>query len=197
MSIARQLTSDYGSLPVPSRRVKAELTDLVGLFYNSPAELGQFDEVAGDDVPQPYQQLLVHNQHMTVTVEKFYCCSVNVQVLETKREGNFYARRILLARQSDGKIVQFGIVRLNFDFLDPVVRQEIESQQTPLGRVLIQHKVLREIELLRLWQVTPGTDLCRLFGTATPQTTYGRTAIIHCNGEPAVELLEVVAPVDV
>jgi hypothetical protein len=27
------------------------------------------------------------------------------------------------------------------------------------------------------------------------QITYGRTAIIHCDGEPAVELLEIVTPV--
>jgi hypothetical protein len=25
--------------------------------------------------------------------------------------------------------------------------------------------------------------------------TYGRTALIHCNQEPAIELLEIVAPV--
>jgi hypothetical protein len=27
------------------------------------------------------------------------------------------------------------------------------------------------------------------------QVTYGRTAVIHLNGEPAIELLEIVAPV--
>jgi len=29
---------------------------------------------------------------------------------------------------------------------------------------------------------------------APGQTTYGRTALIYCNGEPAVELLEIVTP---
>ena len=42
--------------------------------------------------------------------------------------------------------------------------------------------------------VTPGPDLCRLLGLAQPQTTYGRTAFIYCDGYPAVELLEIVAP---
>jgi hypothetical protein len=32
------------------------------------------------------------------------------------------------------------------------------------------------------------------FGLTEPKTTYGRLAIIHCDGKPAVELLEIVAP---
>jgi hypothetical protein len=30
------------------------------------------------------------------------------------------------------------------------------------------------------------------FGSSAP--TYGRLALIHCDGQPAVELLEIVAP---
>jgi hypothetical protein len=56
--------------------------------------------------------------------------------------------------------------------------------------------VLREIELVALWRVSPGPDLCQLFGLPEPENVYGRTAIIHCNGAPAVELLEIVTPVD-
>ncbi|HZZ30098.1 MAG TPA: hypothetical protein VFE46_19025 [Pirellulales bacterium] len=182
---------------MPTRRVNAELSDLVELFYDSPVALGKLEETAAAEVPPPYHQLLVHNHHMTVTVEEFYGSPVDVKVLERKRSGTIYARRILLARQTDGRIVQFGIVRLNFEFLSPEVRQEIESQQTPLGRILVRHNVLREIELVRLWRVQPGSDLCRLLAIGPEQFTYGRTAIIHCNGEPAVELLEILAPVDV
>ena len=34
----------------------------------------------------------------------------------------------------------------------------------------------------------------RWFGLKEPATLYGRLAIIHCDGKPAVELLEIVAP---
>jgi chorismate-pyruvate lyase len=172
----------------------AELATLVGLFYERPDELGRFDQVSAREMPQPYRQLLAHEHHMTVTVERFNEDPVTVQVLESKSQGNHYSRRILLQLQSDSRVVQFGIERLNFDYLSTDVRQEIESRSAPLGRILIQHNVLREIELLALWRVAPGADLCRLFGTEPDEITYGRTAIIHCNGEPAVELLEIVAP---
>ena len=38
-----------------------------------------------------------------------------------------------------------------------------------------------------------GPRMMEWFGMASPRPTYGRLAIIHCNREPAVELLEIVA----
>jgi chorismate-pyruvate lyase len=114
--------------------------------------------------------------------------------LDTRIEDPYYARKILLRRQSDGRVVQFGIMRVDFRFLGDVVRREIESQSTPLGRILIRHNVLREVELFKLWRVAPGEDLCRSFQCAVDEPTYGRTALIHCNRQPAIELLEIVTP---
>lgn len=171
------------------------LAGLIQLFYERPEELATFQPIASaDDVPEPYRRLLAHNEHMTVTVEDFHGSKVDVRVLATRRDGMFYSRKILLTRQSDGKVVQFGIPRLNFIYLEEDVRREIESETKPLGQVLIDHDVMREVQLAALWKVTPGADLCRMFGLAAPQTTYGRTALIYCNGEPAIELLEIVTP---
>jgi chorismate-pyruvate lyase len=180
---------------VPSRREQSELTELVGLFYGSAMELGSFERVAAERTPKPYRDLLDHSQHMTVAMEAFHGESVTVGVLEARTSGERYARKILLTRHSDERVVQFGIVRLNFAFLGAEVRREIESQSTPLGRILIRHNVMRQIELLDLWQVTAGPELSQLLGIGGGAITYGRTAIIHCNGDPAVELLEIAAPV--
>jgi chorismate-pyruvate lyase len=174
-----------------------KLDTLVGLFYSSPDDLGRFAEVVAEDIPRDYQTLLAHEHHMTVTVEQFHNSPVNVLVLDTVTIGNHYARKILLTRQVDGGVVQFGIMRVNFDYLDDEVRREIEGQTTPLGRILIEHNVHRDIHLRSLWQVEPGADLQRLFGLRSPQRTYGRTAMIYCNDEPAIELLEIVTPVEV
>ena len=172
-----------------------DLSTLVALFYENPAELGFFESVAADEIPTPYRELLDHNAHMTVTMEDFHGGAVDVQVLATRRDGSLYSRKILLSRQYDGRVVMFGVPRLNLDVLSPEVREEIESQRTPLGRVLINHNVLREVELVALWRVKMGGDLARLFGHPVGGTVYGRTALIHLNGEPAVELLEIAAPI--
>jgi len=171
-----------------------DLQTLVDIFYASIEGLGTFEEIRSDAVPDVYRRLLDHNEHMTVTVEAHHQSPVEVAVLQSHSTDSHYARKILLTRQSDGKVVQFGIVRLNLDYLGPQVRQEIENQQIPLGRILIQHNVLRKVKLLSLWKITPGDDLQEMFGLEAAKTCYGRTALIYCNGVIAVELLEVVTP---
>lgn len=173
-----------------------DLAELVGLFYDDGGQLGSFEEVPRDRVPPPYRELLVHEHHMTVTVEAYHRCPVEVRVVRKRVSDSRYARLILLVRQSDGAVVQFGIMRVNFALLNDAVRDRILAEETPLGRILIEQDVLREIRLFSLWRVTPGPDLCKLFGLDDARTTYGRTAIIDCNGEPAVELLEIVTPAE-
>lgn len=178
-------------MTMPAERMP-ELETLVGLFYPQPERLGEFTEVDALQLPHNPRQLLAHNEHMTVTVESFHGCPVAVDVLQTEADGNSYWRKILLRRTTDQVVVQFGIVRLDFNYVSDDVRREILDQGTPLGRVLIQHNVLRKVELHSLWKIAPGPELCDLLQLGEPRDVYGRTALIYCNGEPAVELLEVV-----
>ena len=171
------------------------LDALVDLFYQSIDEIGDFQEIPRGDAPAPYDELLAHDHHMTVTVERFHNSPVDVHVLDVHQSKTHYSRKITLTRRSDGKVVQYGLVRLCLDFLESDVRKEIESQNTPLGRILIQHNVLRDVQLISLWKLTPSGELSKLFGLENSDVTYGRTALIYCNGVPAVELLEIVAPV--
>ena len=170
------------------------LDHLAGLFYSNLTELGTFKEVLAEAVPQPYRTLLAHHEHMTVSVEKHHGCPVDVEVLAAQQSGDYYFRKIILHRQSDRRVVLFGIPRLNLRLVDDDVKREILGQNKPLGRVLIEHNVLREVQLASLYRLTPGPDLCRLFRLKSPQETYGRTAFIYCDGYVAVELLEIVAP---
>ena len=63
-------------------------------------------------------------------------------------------------------------------------------------QTLVDHGVLRRIDLKSVYKVTPGEALCELFGLDSSHITYGRTALIYCNNEPAIELLEIVTPVE-
>ena len=132
---------------------------------------------------------------MTVTVEFHHGSPVDVKVLEYVHTEDRYSRKILLTRKSDGGVVQFGIVRLNLGVLDEQVRKEIESREIPLGRVLITHNVLRKVKLLNLYKVQSGPALAEAFGFDAETICYGRTALIYCDGSPAIELLEIVANV--
>lgn len=170
------------------------LDHLASLFYSDLALLGQFEEIRADALPEPYRTLLAHHQHMTVAMERHHGGLVEVEVLASRRDGDYYSRKIVLRRHGDGQVVLFGIPRLNLPLLDDAVRQELLAERKPLGRLLIEHNVLREVQLGSLYRVQLGQDLAALFQQPAGQTTYGRTAFLYCDGYLAVELLEIVAP---
>jgi hypothetical protein len=171
-----------------------ELPELYRLF-RADIPLPDYALVAPDAVPEPYRGLLVHNHHMTVTVEAFYGSPVNVHVLERRLADDTYARKILLELQSDGRVVQFGVPRIRLNFCSAPVRAAILEERTPLGRILIEHDVLRRIEPTAYFRITPGPKLTRWFGLPAPRATYGRLGIIHCDEQPAIEVLEILAPI--
>ncbi len=172
-----------------------DLQSLAGLFYENAAELGAFQEIQAEEMPQPYRKLLAHTNHMTVSMENHHQSPVEVRVGRTRVTANHYARQIVLTRQSDGAVVQFGIVRLNTSLLRDDVRREIETEQIPLGRILIDRDVMRNVKLMSCWQIIAGPVLKEAFQNQQLDTCYGRTALIYTDGVPAVELLEIAVDV--
>ena len=168
------------------------LAELSGLFFSDISELGEFQPIEEVDLPESYRSLLAHHDHMTVTVEAWHNSLVELRVLEEKRDEQQYARKIVLTLQRDGTVVQFGIMRINLEGLPEIVRLEIESQALPLGRIMIRHHLLREVEVCGLWRVYPGPQLQWHLQLREGEPIFARTARILVEGTPAVELLEIV-----
>jgi chorismate-pyruvate lyase len=171
-----------------------QLDELIELFHSDATELGVFEACNTEQCPSVYRQLLAHNAHMTVTVERRHGELVDVEVLRDTIVDEHYLREILLRKKSNSAVVQYGIVRLKLATISLEVRQEILAKQIPLGRVLIQHNVMRQVQLSALWRVTCGPILAKFFGVDQSTVTYGRTAMIFLDDEPAIELLEIVSP---
>ncbi|MBY0525835.1 MAG: hypothetical protein K2R98_20750 [Gemmataceae bacterium] len=178
------------NLPAPSQG--PDYQALYGLF--APGDVPEVRFVSGAEVPEPYHSLLVHEHHMTVTVEGHHGDLVYTQILDRHLAPDFYARKILLCLEKSHRVVQFGIVRVFYKHLTDPVREAIVAGQTPFGRVLIQHNVLRRIEPTAYMHVIPSPAMMKWFNLDRPLPTYGRLAYIHCDEQPAVELIEIVAP---
>ncbi|MCS6976722.1 MAG: hypothetical protein NZM31_06880 [Gemmatales bacterium] len=169
------------------------LADLYAIFPGSSGP-PEHIEVPAEQVPEPYHTLLVHDHHMTVTMEAYHGKPVYVRVLQRHRAGSWYARKILLFLVGTERVVQFGIVRINLDVCSREVRRAILEESAPLGRILIRHNILRRIEPLSFFRFQTEGELGRLFRLNQPGETYGRLALIHYEDHPAVELLEVPTP---
>ncbi len=179
-----------------------DVDELTGLFFSNRESLGSLKTVSAMELPDVPRQLLAHNHHMTVTLEKYYNTLLDVEVLNTRHIGSRYSREILLRThtnpemneptQSRAKVVQYGIVRLDFSKIKKSVVHQIEQAMQPLGRVLIENNVHREVRLQNLYRIKPSAYLQNRLQMSTDGNCYGRTAMIYCDNEPAIELLEIV-----
>jgi chorismate-pyruvate lyase len=166
------------------------------MFRDDPPLIARAEHVAASLTPEPYKRMLVHEHHMTVTMEEYHRSPVSVTVFDRTLEGDRYARKIVLYKEGTDIPVQFGLVRFNFQYVTDAVRTAILSEKIPLGRVLINHNVLRHIDLGAIVRITAGPQLASLLKMPEGGITYGRLATIFCNQQPAVDLLEIPTPLD-
>lgn len=164
------------------------------LAFFGDGNLPKTAAVSAAAIPQPYRELLVHNGHMTETLEHHYGAAVDVHPYDIHRNGCMYGRKLDLTVQSTGEVVMTGIMLFNLSFVEPVIRDEILAARTPLGRILIRHNVLREVTTETYLNVSADDPLIARFAMPSPREAYGRLATIFCNQLPAVDLLEIVRP---
>lgn len=177
-------------------KIDDELQSLLGLFPDESRLIERAVHVSQSMLPKPYQQMLAHNEHMTLHMEQYHQTSVDVRVLARRLDGDIYSRKIVLLKHGSDEVVQFGIVRFDLTTVSQRVREEILSEQTPLGRILIRHNVFRDIQLGALLRITAGPGLSELFRMPLGGETYGRLATIFCEDQAAVDLLEISAPLN-
>ncbi|HEX4070246.1 MAG TPA: hypothetical protein VHX68_03725 [Planctomycetaceae bacterium] len=171
-----------------------ELQSLIDLFPDDEPLLADAEHVAAAMLPEPYRRMLAHDHHMTVTMESYHGSPVDVRILDQRLDGDYYNRKIILVKAGTDTVVQFGIVRFDLSYVTPKVRDEILGGKKPLGRVLIDHNVLRHIDLGAVLRLTAGPALARALQMPVGGITYGRLATIFCNRHAAVDLLEITAP---
>lgn len=186
MNIARpQRLTDYQS-------VHDALADLCSGFFEHGDQPTHCSQVSPDEMPEPFRHLLVHNEHMTLRLGAHHGRSVDLKVLETEYEAPLYRRKIVLTLKGTDEVVEFGVMRMNFNFTGEAVKREVLSADRPLGEILVRHNVLRRIE--PRWYLRFPAFCCHLayFHQEMPMPAFGRVGTIYCNEEPAIELLEIV-----
>ena len=171
-----------------------ELLSLTRLFPEPETLFLRAEHIPSAITPEPYKTMLVHDHHMTMAMETHHRCSVDVRVLDRQLTGTEYARKIQLLKQGTESVVQFGIIRFHLEYVTEAVRDEVIAGQTPLGRILINHNVLRHIDLGAILEITAGPGLARYLPMSVGEVTYGRLATIFCNRQPALDLFEISAP---
>lgn len=152
----------------------------------------KFDVVEESALPSPYRELLAHRQHMTAMLRNHYGAGVALHVNEHGFADGWYRRVIQLTLPASGAVVELGIVAMDMSKLPADVQEAIRLRQRPLGDILCASNVLREITP-RWYLRFPGTaDNLAPWGASFDHDIFGRVGVMHCDGHPAIELLEIV-----
>lgn len=176
---------------VQASGARAVLTDLCRPFARETF-VPDCIAVQPESIPFPEDDLLVHHDHMTIVLQRHHGSAVQVHVLEEQLNGDLYTRKISLTPAGSNKIVEWGIVRLNFKFMPAAVREEILGKQMPLGAILVKHEVHRRIKPRYFLQLPQASSVVGLFDARNADPLYGRIGTIYCDDEPCIEVLEIV-----
>lgn len=141
------------------------------------------------EMPEKARSLLDHEEHMTLRLAAAHGTPLALRVLAERRKDGEYCREILLLRADTRAAVEFGIVRIRESVLPAGTVDEIARRERPLGDILVGANILRRIEPRWYYRFSADSAAARALECTA---AFGRVGVIHCDGQPAIEVLEAI-----
>jgi len=165
-------------------------------FYaRSGLALPRIERVAGEEVPQPYHSLLVHQNDMTPTLENFHGASIHLEILSREQRGDYYLREVVLRLNGSGKAVEFGANKISLLLYPPRARQMILEEKIPLGGILKECEIEHTTRAKAYFRVVSDELISRVLRAPLGVTLYGRKATISDPQQrPLSEIVEILPP---
>ena len=121
----------------PEIVIGSAITFPLGEFYRlAKRPLPTIEAVDGQDVPPPYQSLLVHERDMTSTLGQFHGDEIELKVLSLQNGNGAYYREVLLLSKRDQRPVEYGAIWICLEHFAEPARDAIVSASAPLGQLL-------------------------------------------------------------
>jgi chorismate-pyruvate lyase len=185
-----------------SKPVEAATTESLVLahpldeFYAQAGQpLPPLQQIDGEGVPQPYKSLLVHQDDMTPTLEKFHRRDIHLRVLGRRRVGDAYYREVALLLDETNEPVEFGAIKINLDRFNPHSQEQILTEVRPLGHILNQDGIAhasRPKAFLRVASDKLINEALELHGA---HILFGRrNTLFDTEGQPIAEIVEILPP---
>jgi hypothetical protein len=154
--------------------------------------LPQVERIQGEDMPEPYKSLLVHDHDMTPTLETFHAARIHLRILGREQRGDQYFRQVALLLDGSEQPVEFGANKLNLALFPPKARQMILEEHLPLGRILKDCEIGHTTLAKSFFQITSDELIGSVLGLKGKEILYGRKAtIFDPQKRPLSEIVEV------
>lgn len=147
--------------------------------------------VAADEIPLPYRSLLVHENDMTVTLERHFGGRIVLRPLGVFTRGRSYFRRVLLVHEEAGQPVEMGAIRMELDAFNATLRRKILRNEIPLGRILRDGDVDYRSVPKAFLAIAPNPEIMGVFWMRQPHLLYGRRTEMLRDGRKIGDIVEV------
>lgn len=151
--------------------------------------------VDGEQVPEPYRQLLVHGHDMTPTLERFHEDRIHLQVLARVLDGDTLWRQVLLMLDDSHRPVEFGAIVIYLQHFPPAAREEVLACRRPLGTILHDHRIEHRSRPLTFIRVTSDGTMNDALQLLEARALYGRRNVIwNGEGKELADIVEILPP---
>lgn len=151
--------------------------------------------IDGQQMPEPYKTLLVHETDMTSTLEKYHNQRLHLRILKRHLEGEEYSRQVLLISERDQKPAEFGAIKISLQHFPEEVRQQILEEKRPLGTILYDEKIRHSSRPVAFVQVIPDAIMKSALGLGDTLLLFGRRNVLMDPSQRILaDILEVLPP---
>jgi len=165
---------------------------LADFYERAGAPLPRIECIDGQQMPQPYRQLLVHDGDMTPTLEAYHGKSIYLQILECRREEQILAREVVLMTEATDQPVEFGAIRINLGSFPDDARKQIEECRHPLGAIIGAFQVEHQSRPTAFFRIESDALMDKAFGLGRCSWLYGRCNVISDgNGRVLAQVVEI------
>lgn len=168
----------------------------VSLYAEQGLVVPRLGGIRPEDVPQPYQRLLVHTNAMTPTLEDFFGQPLELRVLASQVDADTVRRQVVLVGARDTYPLELGVIRIDLSCFDAQPRELLRHGRTPLGRLLGDFGIAFVCRPALFFRVEPDAAMRQALGLGPgAPALFGRCNRMHTpDGRVMADVVEVLAP---
>ncbi len=173
-------------------QTRAAVQPLDEFYLRQGRPLPAFRVITGDEMPEPYRSLLVHERDMTRTLEQFHGSPIHLRVLSSYRAGDAYWRESVLELDGSGRPVEFGAIKIQLAALPEECRRLILAEHLPFGGILNDAGVRYTSRPSAFLRFEADDFIAESFGRPRGGGFYGRQNTLRSEaGDTLAEIIEI------
>jgi hypothetical protein len=151
--------------------------------------------VDGQDMPEPYRSLLVHDRDMTPTLEHALDREIRLRILHYAVTEDVMSRQAVLIPENGVQPVAFGAIKINLGHFQGEARRLVLERQLPLGTILRTQGIKHAGRPGAYFQIEPDRLIHRALGLRKSAVLFGRrNSLVDKRGQTLAQVVEILAP---